>query len=286
MTALVLLFVSFFFSPTSIFKTSTTRSQHYYHFFATLLFLSIFSILNEYAHFRFVGKHRPIVHGDGNGPTTTRQHIFRTVATIGSHSNHGGVEKVGGVDGVHKGAMTMTVNWDTVDFCFLFDSWRISSRGMFAGFCICVAAIVVFHEFLCHWARELDLSLTRSGLPTTATGPRHPRDFTYESKNDHDSAPFNGYGAEQSEKKRSPWTVKLIQHIIRALLYTLQYAMRSLMRTTMTFNGYVICTILASTFVGFLSFNWDASSKVDAGALSGETIFDRDAEQSEQPGPE
>ncbi|KAJ5544571.1 hypothetical protein N7535_007031 [Penicillium sp. DV-2018c] len=55
----------------------------------------------------------------------------------------------------------MLWNWHTLDACFLFPSWHITSRAMFAGSCIAVVFLVVLLEFLRRLGREFDAFLIR-----------------------------------------------------------------------------------------------------------------------------
>ncbi|KAJ5574275.1 uncharacterized protein N7459_008702 [Penicillium hispanicum] len=78
--------------------------------------------------------------------------------------------------------ISMLWNWNTIDACFLSSGWHIKSRGMFAGSCIGVIALVLCLELLRRVGREYDafilrrarlrrtyLSDSASGLPATIT---------------------------------------------------------------------------------------------------------------------
>lgn len=57
--------------------------------------------------------------------------------------------------------MQMLWNWYTVDSCFISRTWRITSKGMFAGSCIGVICLVICLEGLRRAQREYDAYLVR-----------------------------------------------------------------------------------------------------------------------------
>ena len=56
----------------------------------------------------------------------------------------------------------MLWNWNVIDSCFLARSWRITSRGMFAGSCVGVVLLVMSLEMLRRAVKEWDRYLVRS----------------------------------------------------------------------------------------------------------------------------
>jgi len=55
----------------------------------------------------------------------------------------------------------MLWNWDTVDFCFIAELWKIASSGMFTSSCIQVILLVMYLEFLRRSVKEFDRYLLR-----------------------------------------------------------------------------------------------------------------------------
>lgn len=55
----------------------------------------------------------------------------------------------------------MLWNWNTIDACFIAQSWQITSRGVFAGSCIGVVLLVVTLELLRRAGKEYDRYLVR-----------------------------------------------------------------------------------------------------------------------------
>src|SRR4051812_24584044 len=55
----------------------------------------------------------------------------------------------------------MLWNWNTIDACFLADSWQIKSNSMMVASCIGVAFMVVLLEALRRMSKELDAHLSR-----------------------------------------------------------------------------------------------------------------------------
>ncbi|KAK8031601.1 hypothetical protein PG990_001335 [Apiospora arundinis] len=56
----------------------------------------------------------------------------------------------------------MLWNWNTVDACFLSESWQIKSAGGFAGLCIGVILLVILLEFLRRVAKFYDNHIYRA----------------------------------------------------------------------------------------------------------------------------
>ena len=55
----------------------------------------------------------------------------------------------------------MLWNWNTVDACFIASSWKITSKGFFAGSCIGVILLVICLEFLRRSGKEYDRYILR-----------------------------------------------------------------------------------------------------------------------------
>lgn len=55
----------------------------------------------------------------------------------------------------------MLWNWYTVDSCFISSTWRITSKGKFAGSCIGVICLVIVLECLRRLQREYDAYLVK-----------------------------------------------------------------------------------------------------------------------------
>ena len=140
----------------------------------------------------------------------------------------------------------MLWNWDTIDTCFLARSWRITSKGMFAGSCIGVVALVMVLEALRRASREYDAYIIRQTIktPHPATGD--------ESSNDGQKKP-----AEASRIVARPTLPTIPQQAIRALLHMVQFAVAYfVMLLAMYYNGYIIICIFIGAYIGSFIFSW------------------------------
>ena len=164
----------------------------------------------------------------------------------------------------------MLWNWYTVDACFLSPTGHITSNRMFASFCIGVIGLVLFLEFLRRLQREYDRLIQPQRHPT---GTNDDARASNPSKVDgHGSTNCNSSVHTQWQSRstllllRSPeqrgarYSPTLRQQIIRAVLYTMQFAVAYIiMFLAMYFNGYIIACIVLGVFIGFMIFSWDAS---------------------------
>lgn len=55
----------------------------------------------------------------------------------------------------------MIWNWNTIDTCFIAESWHVKSNGMFAGSCIGVFFLAILLEFLRRGVKEYDRFIIR-----------------------------------------------------------------------------------------------------------------------------
>ncbi|KAJ5758452.1 hypothetical protein N7520_005608, partial [Penicillium odoratum] len=138
----------------------------------------------------------------------------------------------------------MLWNWNTVDSCFIAESWHITSKGMFAGSCIGVIFLVICLEFLRRLGKEYDRFLSRQ----------------------HELAVANTESESSVEAfcpKNRPltFTPSILQQSIRALLHMAQFAVAYIvMLLAMYFNGYIIICIFIGAYIGSFIFSWESIS--------------------------
>lgn len=141
----------------------------------------------------------------------------------------------------------MLWNWNTIDACFIAESWQITSRGVFAGSCIGVVLLVISLEMLRRAAKEYDRFLVR----------QHRANHNHQQYNKINSNLANQVQAVRPEVpafRPSPW-----QQIVRSILYVLQFGVGYfVMLLAMYYNGYFIICILIGAFLGSFIFNWEA----------------------------
>ena len=66
--------------------------------------------------------------------------------------------------------VSMLWNWNTVDSCFLAESWHVKTKGAFAGSVIGVFILVILIEAFRRGAREYDRYLVRSAMASAGYG--------------------------------------------------------------------------------------------------------------------
>lgn len=112
----------------------------------------------------------------------------------------------------------MLWNWNTVDSCFISETWKITSAGMFAGSCIGVILLVMCLEFLRRSVKEFDRFLIRRHIAKWENVP--------------DSTIGNGTGSDVGKAQATisevapipPFRPSLIEQAGRAGLHMAQFA--------------------------------------------------------------
>ncbi|PGH17436.1 hypothetical protein AJ80_04806 [Polytolypa hystricis UAMH7299] len=186
--------------------------------------------------------------------TSMATHIM-SMTTSGGAMDHGGMG-----DGCQ---ISMLWNWNTINACFISSSWKITSKGMFAGSCIGVILLVMSLEFLRRFSHEYDMYLQgrsrffpRQIADSTATAAL----INPKTNNDTDEAE-----AEAARKPNCPPVLPrptILQHVLRSLLHMLQFGVAYfVMLLAMYYNGYFIICILIGAFLGSFVFSWGALDK-------------------------
>lgn len=174
----------------------------------------------------------------------------------------------------------MLWNWDTIDACFLAESWQVRSRGGFAGLCIGVVLLVVYLEFVRRAARQYDRYILAQYRQETAVraiqGPNpSPPDA---SESPDAKTPRSTQAAAAALEKEVSFRPSVSQQGTRALLHTAQFAIAYwIMLLGMYYNGYVIMCIFIGAFVGSFIFQWerldsrcgDVATTTDARRITG-----------------
>lgn len=163
----------------------------------------------------------------------------------------------GGMGGGCK--ISMLWNWNTVDSCFIASSWRITSKGMFAGSCIGVILLVMSLELLRRSVKEWDRYLLRQHAT------KHQ-----ESSSSAAAGPSGANGSDNGKDGNAlvscaspipPFRPNVWQQAIRALLHMMQFAVAYfVMLLAMYYNGYFIICILIGAYLGAFIFQWETLS--------------------------
>ncbi|KAK0391921.1 hypothetical protein NLU13_1419 [Sarocladium strictum] len=148
----------------------------------------------------------------------------------------------------------MLFNFDTIDACFLADTWQITSKGMFAGSCIGVILLTMSLEFLRRCTKSYDRYLIQ----------QHEAKFTEsDALADSGSDTAAGKSADAGASCRPaaaipPFRPNVFQQAIRALLHMVQFAVAYIiMLLAMYFNVYIIICIFIGAFLGAFVFHWE-----------------------------
>jgi len=177
--------------------------------------------------------------------------------------------------------VSMLWNWNTIDSCFLTESWHIRTQAQFVGSCIGVALLVVVFEGLRRLEREYSRWLARRQTVAISQGACCPCDVEDEAPKCCKSA-----GSRSSEGSlprpttvRAPTRLELGgHHVVRSLghavLFLLAYI---LMLLGMSFSIQIFISIIVGAFLGHLAFAWDLtmpSKEACSTPKSGNTVGD------------
>lgn len=153
-----------------------------------------------------------------------------------------------GEDAMPMCKISMLWNWNTIDSCFIAETWHVRSRGMFAGSCIGVFFLVFASQWLSRVSKEFELAADNGA-----------------------SAPFN----KQTIKSplvylishrwlANPARTSITNHIIKSILYTIQWGVSYIiMLLFMYYNGYIIISCILGALFGHLVFAYNAPAVAD-----------------------
>lgn len=140
----------------------------------------------------------------------------------------------------------MLWNWQTIDSCFLSESWHVKSRGAFAASCLGVVALAACIEVVKHWSAQYDAQVCVSLRAADA------RRAALEDDGD-----VGLTTAQRQRRHRRTLRATPFQQLVRtALSVLLQGGFYILMLIAMAFNGYIIVCILLGTALGKFLGDW------------------------------
>ncbi|KAI1912821.1 copper transporter complex subunit Ctr4 [Ophidiomyces ophidiicola] len=173
-----------------------------------------------------------------------------TGAMGGGHAGHGGM----GMGDPNACKIDMLWNWNTINACFIARSWKITSKGMFAGSCIGVILLVMSLEFLRRVGYEYDNYL--DGRPSLFSRKSVPVSVVDTKDDSQNGQAALAAGHAQGAPKRT-----ILQHTLRSLLHMVQFGVAYfVMLLAMYYNGYIIICILIGAFLGSFVFSWKPRS--------------------------
>lgn len=176
--------------------------------------------------------------------------------TTGAGAKATGTPSMGGMSMGGGCKISMLWNWYTIDSCFIARSWRITSKGMFAGSCIGVILLVIALEFLRRAGKEYDRFIVaqhvKSLASTAAVAP------SSSNSSDHGKATSSSSAAACAPLAPQSFRPSVLQQAIRALLHMLQFAVAYfVMLLAMYYNGYIIICIFIGSYLGYFIFGWE-----------------------------
>ncbi|PWN93063.1 Ctr copper transporter, partial [Acaromyces ingoldii] len=147
-------------------------------------------------------------------------------------------------------SMSMLGNWETIGSCFLTSSWHISTAAQFAGTCIGVFLIVVVIESVRRWGREWDRYIVRKALED------------HQRMSNLNRAGNRAGKRMQTTKACFPmFRPSVLQQAIRSLVYAIQFTGAYIvMLIAMSYNGYILISIVLGGLVGHFFSTWDTLS--------------------------
>ncbi|KAF4979855.1 hypothetical protein FZEAL_4021 [Fusarium zealandicum] len=138
----------------------------------------------------------------------------------------------------------MLWNWNTIDACFLAESWQIQNKGMMAATCIGVLLLVILVEFFRRLGKEYDALLQRQfqrqatthGVALAAAGCT---------------------GAVMPTHQTLTFRASPLQQLVRAVIHAITFAgAYIIMLLAMYFNGYIIICIFVGSGLGKFFCDW------------------------------
>ncbi|KAH9861875.1 hypothetical protein J1614_011628 [Plenodomus biglobosus] len=173
-------------------------------------------------------------------------------STAATGHDMGGMGMMGGCK------ISMLWNWNTIDTCFIAESWHVRSKGMFAGSCIGVILLVLSLEFLRRAGKEYDRYIVAHY--TKSFGSRGATASSVSSDNSAGKTPGTTTSSAAcvagAAQKFRP---SILQQAVRALLHMLQFAVAYfIMLLAMYYNGYFIICIFIGAFLGYFIFGWES----------------------------
>ncbi|THX39622.1 Ctr-domain-containing protein [Aureobasidium pullulans] len=196
--------------------------------------------------------------------TTTSMDMAGMVSSAPTASSTASMDMSGAMDmdmGMGSCKISMMWNWNTIDACFISESWHITSNGMFAGSCIGVILLVMVLELLRRLAKEHDRVILahhrRLVASTTNENPANECACPTTVSTSKAASTATASALATGIKTRA-FKPTLPQQMVRALLHCLQFAVAYfIMLLAMYYNGYLIICIFIGAYLGFFVFGWE-----------------------------
>jgi copper transporter 1 len=204
------------------------------------------------------------------------EHSMTTMSDLGKRMSMGGPNSC---------LIKMTWNWNTINACFIAESWRITSNGMFAGSCIGVILLVILLEFLRRAVKEYDRYLIRNnqakflaalGSVPAVEGPESGSEAAAQTSPKVGSSAVAAC-APGVIPQAPAFRPTILEQAIRAFLHVCQFVVAYfVMLLAMYYNGYIIICIFIGAYIGAFAFQWEtlggANTKSQTSAANEATV--------------
>ncbi|RDB16712.1 Copper transport protein CTR2 [Hypsizygus marmoreus] len=181
------------------------------------------------------------------------------------HGGHGGHDMPMGP----KCSLHMLWNTQIIDTCIVFPSWHISSTASFVVSCLLIVALGVLYEYLREFQKRYDVHLALSLASSGAKGKARAGAGSGRSSPDpaeEESGLLTGRRLLRASATGTP--VPLSSRVIRATLYgATVFLSFFLMLVFMTYNAYLIVSVVAGAAIGHYVFG----STINVGAILSDT---------------
>ncbi|KAI6782316.1 solute carrier family 31 (copper transporter) [Emericellopsis cladophorae] len=196
--------------------------------------------------------HHVVRHHDAMDHTdhmaTTTAATAAAAMETGSHDDM----DMGGGDGTPC-KISMLLNYNTVDSCFISSDWQVKSIGMFAGSCIGIALLAIFLELLRRSVKEFDKYLARQHMARHAGVAEAAARSSDEGVKGGAVAGVTGAAGPIPPFRPTFW-----QQGIRAILHTAQFTVAYfIMLLAMYYNVYILVSIFLGILVGSYIFQYE-----------------------------
>ncbi|KAL6860039.1 Copper Transporter integral membrane protein that functions in high affinity copper transport [Amphichorda felina] len=162
-------------------------------------------------------------------------------------SCHGGVAGSGGSAATAAGCkISMLLNYDTIDACFITADWKITSSGMFAAMCLFAFLLATMIEMMGRLARDYDRRIAKKYVDRLAAAERRGGE----------NATVTTAGAPaQILVEIPPFCPHIGQLAMRAILHATQFTVAYfVMLLAMYYNVYILVSIFLGVLLGSFAF--------------------------------
>ncbi|KUJ23199.1 Ctr-domain-containing protein [Mollisia scopiformis] len=148
--------------------------------------------------------------------------------------------------------LSMLLNWNTIDACFLFSAFHIRSSFNFFLACLGSFLLVISLELLRRFQREFDRHLQ------ARKSVRQEKEYVLPEEMEEKLLDKGGEGGDLRKERKERLVVVMLEQILRGLIHMVQFSVSyCIMLLFMYSNGYIITSIIFGALVGFALFTRD-----------------------------